>query len=1280
MRSILLIAIILIAGCIEAIGQQVKTSISRSITWTGVKKTTYNETDSVSYISFKDAIYKNHLPYYFAEESAIDNTSYSVILKNQKFAECSAEEIELLGSENLKNEILVTATVSLEKKKPFLCYSFLPFRKNSSTGKIEKLISFIPEINTSPAVTKQKKNKVYAANSVLATGNWFKFAVPDNGVYKLTYSDLANMGIDMASLNPQDIRIYGNGGGMLSEDNFVARYDDLMENAIYVYDGGTAGVFDNTDYVLFYGSSPVKWALSAKDNKFHHQQNYYTDATYYFLTTDLGPGKRISNQASNTNSPTKFITKFDDYLYHEKDSVNLIQSGKEWYGENMDILTSYSFDFSFPSIDLTSKVQLDYDIAGRYSSTNYYTVVANGHSRIISDSGVSGQYLYASSNSDSMSFTPTGPDINVQVTKTTAGAIGWVNYIEINAVSNLSLSSSQLQFRSIASVGAGNISQFTIGNAATNGRIWDVTNPINVKEQAYTASGNDAVFSLATDSLKEFVAFNGSSYKSIIPVGKVTNQNLHALGSADFIIVSYPDFVSEANRIASIHATHDGLSSVVVTPAQIYNEFSSGAQDISAIRDFVKMFYDRATTEAEMPKYLLLFGDASYDYKDRVKDNTNMIPTYESPDALDKESSYASDDFYGFLDNSEGTYTNSLLDIAIGRFPVNTLEQAQIMVDKVNHYLTKINPTVVSTGCSNYSSSGSGDWRNIVCFIADDEEGNDFFNNSEALATAVDTTYNNYNIDKIYCDAYVQVTGAGGQRYPDVNDAINKRVEKGALIMNYIGHGGEVGWALERILQISDIQSWTNVSNMPMFVTATCEFSRYDDPGRTSAGELVLLQPDGGGISLLTTARVAWSGTNQTLNEQFFRYAFKKINGSYPTMGELSMLSKNGPSTVITQVRFFVFLGDPALKLSYPENTVVTTKINGHTAGSVNDTLKAFDKVTISGILQDPAGQKLTGFNGILYPTVFDKKSVTSTLGNDPTSYVANFLIQKSILYKGKVSVVNGDFSFTFIVPKDIAYNYGIGRISYYAADGETDANGYYENSTFIIGGSDTNAATDNTGPEIKLYLNDSSFVYGGITDEKPLLLAYVRDSNGINTVGNGIGHDVVAVLDENTNKSIVLNDYYEADLNSYQKGSIRYPFTKLSDGRHTLSLKVWDIYNNSSEAYIEFVVAQSAQLALSHVLNYPNPFTTHTEFFFEHNQPCCTLDAQVQIFTVTGKLIKTIDKTVETMGYRAEPIEWDGLDDFGDPIAKGVYIYKLKIKNADGSSAEKTEKLVILR
>ena len=1269
-----LIIIFIIFYHIVVDAQITKNNSHYVIKWTGIKSTKANETDSISFISFENASYKNHLPYFYDKIAVAGDYSYSAIIADEQYKECTAAEIQLLSVKDLTDKVIVKSNVSSERKTPFLCVSILPFRKNAQSGKIEKLISFNIDVVKNNIAAKQKKKNTYIQNSVLASGKWYKIAVPISGVYKLTYDDLKKLGMDLSTLDPRNIRIYGNGGGMLPENNADPRHDDLVENSIYV-SGESDGVFNTNDYVLFYGESPVKWTYYSSDKKYHHQINYYSDFTYYFITADLGSGKRITQQSSNTNPANKFISKFDDYLFHERDSINLITSGKEWYGEYFDYLTSYSFGFPFPNIDNSSRVYVNSNMASRYTSYSQYTTNASGHNLISTIGPYSGQYEFAKTASDTITFLPSSSTINVTISKNTANAVGWLNYIELNATRNLVFSSPQMLFRNHSSVGTGNISEYTISNISSGMKIWDVTNPLDVKDQQYSINSNNAVFRIATDTLKQFIAIDGLGYYSPDLIGRIENQNLHNLPQTDLIIITHSDFKNQAQQIASIHNTHDNLSSIIVTPTQIYNEFSSGAQDVSAIRDFVKMFYDRATTTAEMPKYLLFFGDASYDYKDRLSNNTNYVPTFESPNGVDAQASYATDDFFGFLDDNEGPYLASLLDIGIGRFPAKTTDDANTMVNKINQYLTVNNPNIANTGCSNSLSIASGDWRNTVCFVADDEEGNDFFNSCETLSSYIDTAYNQYNIDKIYSDAYVQSFGAGGQRYPDVNNAINKRVDKGALIINYVGHGGEKGWALERILTVSDILSWTNINNMPLFLTATCEFSRYDDPAQVSAGEYVFTNSKGGGIGLLTTSRVAYNTYNQSLCTQFYRNAFKKINGNYPTLGYLNMLSKNG----VSNVENFILLGDPALKLSYPENTVATTSVNGHNVGLIVDTLKAFDKVTISGIIQDPSGIKLTNFNGVIYPTVYDKKTLTTTLGNDPGSYVANFYIQKSILYKGKVSVVNGNFSFTFIVPKDIAYNYGVGRISYYAEDGKTNANGYYENSNFIIGGTKTNIKPDNRGPEISLFLNDSNFVYGGITNEKPILLAFLSDSSGINTVGNGIGHDIEAVLDNNTDNSISLNDFYEANLNSYQKGIVRYPFSGLTNGTHTLKIKAWDIYNNSSEATTEFVVAQSANLALDHVLNYPNPFTTHTSFFFEHNQPCCSLDVKIQIFTITGRLIKTIDKTVQTMGYRAEPIDWDGLDDYGDPIGKGVYIYKIKVKDNNGSTAEKTEKLVIL-
>ena len=927
------------------------------------------------------------------------------------------------------------------------------------------------------------------------------------------------------------------------------------------------------------------------------------------------------------------------------------------------------------------------DVAARSiaATNNTFTTTANGNQLLSSVGSVGNDYTeFAKGSNDTISFYSSSSTVNVSITfnNTSSSSIGWLNYIEINAIRALKMTTNQMLFREISSIGQNNITEFTLSNASSSLKIWDVTDFTEPKEIGNTLNGSNLIIRVGTDSLREFIAHNGNYYYSTTFIEKIPNQNLHATAQKNMIIVSHPDFIAQANRLAEYHRNEDGLSVLVVEPKTIYNEFSSGIQDICGIRDFVKMFYDRAGTDAsKLPKYLLLFGDGSYDNKNRLSYNTNYILTFQSRSSLQPTSSYVTDDFYGLMDDNEGFAANGNLDIGIGRFPVKSIEEAKNMVDKVIRYTSNGTSLGQSSGCNNFTSAipNLGDWRNVVCFIADDEDGNTHINDAEKLARYLDTAHQVYNIDKIYFDAYHQISTPGGQRYPEVKEAINKRVEKGALLIDYVGHGGEVGWSHEGVLEVPDINSWTNKNNMPVFFTATCEFSRFDDPNRTSAGELVFLNPEGGAIAMFTTTRLAYSNTNYLLNHYFFRNAFKKVNGEYPRMGDLICKSKVESGSPKSN-RNFVLLGDPALQMAYPESSCFTTHINGISVSTVSvpDTLKALGKVTISGYVGDENGIKKQDFNGVLYPTVYDKGAIFTTLANDPASYPKNFKLQKNQLYKGKASIVKGDFSFSFIVPKDIAYQFGFGKISYYAANDETDANGYFSN--VVIGGSSDNPIVDNTGPEIQIYMNDDNFVFGGTTDENPLLLCYVSDSNGINTVGNGIGHDIVATLDANTEKSIVLNDYYEANLDSYTNGKIRYPFNDLDVGTHNLKLKVWDVMNNSSEAYTEFVVSKSAELALKHVLNYPNPFTTKTSFYFEHNQPCVKLDVQIQIFTVSGKLLKTIDEIAFCNGYRAEPINWDGKDDYGDRIGRGIYIYKLRVKTNDNKYSEKIEKLVILK
>jgi len=1215
------------------------------------------------------------------------------IISNETYEPLNETELAALKSNlNFKNtsqsidNIKASVEIGYIKKQPYAFVQFIPVRRNPSTGQYEKLISFsLNVVATEISDRSNSTSKIVAANSVLSSGNWHKISVATDGIYKMDYTFLKKLGLNLDSINPKDIRIYGNGGGQLPFANAGFRYDDLQENVISVF-GENDGKFDSTDYVLFYGQSQHRWKYSSADNRFHHLLNIYSDTTYYFITTNLGIGKRIANQVSLTSTPTHTVTSFDDYKFHEQDGVNLLKSGREWLGETFDILSSYNFTYSFPNIDATSKAYVKINVAARADSpgSNFsWSAAGNSSSFNVPAVNTSDIYgIYYRVVADTLSFFPSSGSIPITISKTSPSpSIGWLNHIEVNARRQLSMNGNQMNFRDRISAGTGNISQFIISNASSALQVWDVTNPLTCFLQQGTLTGSAFSFRLSSDTLKEFVVFNGQSIPAPKDEGVVQNQDLHGLPQSDFLIVTHPNFLSHANELADIHRTRDNMTVSIATTTEVFNEFSSGAQDVSAIRDFVKIFYDRAKDSTQLPKYLLLFGRGSYDLKSK-NNNTNFVPAYESLNSDSPTISYPSDDFYGMLDSNEGNwdFTSDVLDLGIGRIPVISVVDANHIINKIRIYTSV--PGTIETGnsCSTDNCTGFGDWSNVLTFIGDDEDGSDHAEQADIIATKIDTTYNNYNLDKIYFDAYQQVVTPGGERYPDATEAFKRRMERGTLIVNYTGHGGELGWAHERFLEIHHINSWTNKCKLPLFFTATCEFSRWDDPGRVSAGELTLIHSGGGGIGLMSTTRVVYSGPNFTLNNNFYNHIFVPMsNGKMPRLGDLQMLTKNDMAPNQINHRNFSLLADPALSLKYPDYDVITTYINGTPANAlVPDSIHALSHVTIQGEVRDKNGVLLTNFNGVIYPTVYDKAATITTLGNDVGSPIIKFLLQKNILFKGKASVTNGLFTFSFVVPKDIAYNFGKGRISYYAHNGFEEASGAFEG--FIIGGTDSTASTDVDGPEIKLYMNDEKFIHGGITSANPKIYAVVNDLNGINTAGSGIGHDITAVIDGNNAKPIVLNDYYESEMNDYKKGSVRYPLSDLEEGHHTLTVKVWDVYNNSSTATTEFVVASSAELALKHVLNYPNPFTTHTSFFFEHNQSCTAMDVQIQIFTVSGKLVKTIQQQVTMEGFRSDPIGWNGKDDFGDNLGRGVYVYRLRAKTAAGETAEQFEKLVILK
>jgi hypothetical protein len=731
------------------------------------------------------------------------------------------------------------------------------------------------------------------------------------------------------------------------------------------------------------------------------------------------------------------------------------------------------------------------------------------------------------------------------------------------------------------------------------------------------------------------------------------------------ILITHPEFAEQAERLAMLHNNKGDVSVAVVSLPEIYNEFSSGIQDITAIRDFMKMLYDRGSAW-DQPKYLLLFGDASYDVKDRIANNKCYIPTFQSDNSVKPVASFLTDDYFGLLDDGEGAnQTTGLLDVGSGRFPVSTIAQAKTIVDKIEHYLNNSAPT-------------HGDWRNTLLVIADDQNGNEHQKQAEKVTKLLKDDSPVFNVEKIYFDAFRQQSTPGGSRYPDVNREIITRVQKGALLTNYIGHGSEVGWANERVLEIADILSWTNYDRMGIFFTATCEFSRFDDPAVTSAGEWVFLNTKGGAMSLITTTRLAISSTNSVLNLSFIDTAFKCREGEYARLGDILKHVKNDIN-ISANSRQVTLFGDPSLSLPFPKHKVVTTSVSVLPGGIATDTLFANSLATVEGEIRNYNDQVITGFNGILSVKVFDKPSKVRTLGQDPDSFPVDFYVQKSILYQGKASVHEGKFSFTFPVPRDIDYSFGKGKISYYASNGIEDAHGFYED--IIIGGSTSTPDIDLSGPEIRLFVNDSMFQNGDYTDENPKLIAYLTDESGINTAGNGIGHDIVATIDGDSYNSVLLNDYYVSDLDSYQSGVVRYQYFNLPDGEHTLTLKAWDVYNNSSSATINFIVKRNIILAVDEVKAYPNPSAGDVWFSFGHNQFDGVFTANLEIYALTGDLIRTIGPvTVASEGYVSASIRWDGKLAGGQAAKNGLYVCRLKVQDRNNNTTSNTVKVVLAR
>ena len=1225
-----------------------------------------------------DCSFTGFVPKFSVLDSVNSNLRYELSFLDYQTVPASSGDIAYLSKQKIQvpqqADYILSTTFSAKEQFRFL--ELFPFVK--SGDQVRRISSVSIEQKILGKIPKTFATKDFAAGSVLNSGEWFRIKLSQTGIFKIDRALLISCGIDPDAVNPMSIHVFGNADGRLPELNSAPRTDDLAQNAVQ-YVGLGDGVFDDEDYILFQGWSPHRWYETA--NGFTQDRNIYSDLNYYFINVDASrPAMQIQLLPDPVAASNTFSSSYSYYDVHENDLINLVKGGQRWYGELFDTELNRTFTFSVPNIVPGAPSHFVYSLASNGGgASNTHSAYLNG--TLLETNNLPGFSDYGRGVYD-MLFNASSSTLNFQLTvqRNSPDVLTYLDEIELNTRRNLVMNGSTLYFRDKNAVGAGNIVEYSISNVPAGSVLWDITDRQHPYLLNYNIGGSNMTFSAAADSLREFVISDMQSFLSPVFVNKVENQNLHAMSQCDYLIVTHPLFIAQANRLADLHRA-EGLIVNVATTQQIFNEFSSGANDPTAIRTFARMFYKRGLTlPGPQISSLLLFGDGTYDPKNRVGNNNYFVPCYEALSSENLINAIASDDYFAMLDESDSFHPTNLQDIGVGRLLISDNQMAKEQVDKIEHYIKNGSSLFVNQDAGTMgNTSNFGDWRLKYVQVADDEQNGLFItSDTEPQVAIVENTHPEMNAKKLYLDAYQQTTSAGGHRYPDVYDAITRNVERGALVINYSGHGGEVGVAEERVITIPQILDWKNANNFPLFVTSTCEFTRYDDPSRVSAGEWVSLNPVGGAIALMTTTRPVYVNQNTISGTSFFNTVFLRDLQNEPlTFGEIARRTKNNSGTSENR-RVFTLIGDPALKIALPRLEVKLDSVNGMAVNVQTDTIMALSHVTMSGHVEDNLGNILTNFNGVVSPSIYDKKKTVSTLAQDPASPLINFKVQENIIYRGKATVTNGYFTFSFIVPKDINYQYGHGKVSLYAESAATDAGG--SDTNIVVGGIDPNGIVDNLGPEIELYLNDESFVTGGITDETPILLANLFDDHGINTVGNGVGHDITAIIDAESADPIILNDFYTADLDSYQSGKVRFKLSELEQGKHTLTLKVWDVNNNSAEKTIEFTVQAREELALDHVLNYPNPFTTRTEFYFEHNQVASALETQIEIFTVSGRLVKTINELVETQGFRSNGIVWDGRDEFGDQLAKGVYIYRLKVKTPEGNTDEKIEKLVLLK
>ncbi len=1237
---------------------------SYRLNWQGVqqwKAGDYNK----PVIALENAVYieENQLPWLNKRIGADMAFEYSASVDNTVYMPVPKEESEIVLSAMIPGEEpKVKTSVLRERGNSFLDINVFPFVLRD--GQLMKIKSFDLAITKTASAQKSKAATIhsYAPNSVLADGKFVKIRIVNSGVYKLTYEDLSSMGV-----SPANVRIFGYGGAMLEQSFLVPKADDLPEVAIHM-EKGADGVFNAGDYILFYAQGINKWKYDSSINIFTHTINPYSSYGYYFVTSDKGVGKIIEQQSIAPSDENDFqtVNEFTDYSVYENELKSLAQSGKEFYGDYFGDSNPKSITFNFPNPVLTNSTKVRIDVASTAPVISSFYLALEGAQKqsLMVAKKSDDTYEKAKGANATFTYTPVKDAFNFSLSysKPSSIASGYLNYIEVNTRRYLKMSGSVMQFQNVDNLGFVGYKQYQLSDAGSKIQIWNITDPLNIYRVPTQTVNGLLTFTESASEINYYIAIDptaASAFSKPEVAGVVANQNLHALAPVEMVILTHPRFLKQAETLAQAHRDIDQMTVGVITTEQVYNEFSSGAPDATAYRWVMKMLYDRALASgntADMPKYLLLFGRGTYDNRKLTNDSgENLILTYQAENSLVQTQSYVTDDYFGFLDDDEGLQpTNHLVDIGIGRFPVITVDEAQIVVDKTIGYMKNTN---------------KGSWKNQLCFLADDGDGALHMTQSDEVASLLINKYPSYQVNKIYLDSYNQETSASGESYPLARMHFHDLLKNGLLYLNYTGHASSTGWTNEKILTVNDVKSLTN-KQLPLWLGATCDFLQFDLKA-VSAGEQVLLNPYGGGIGIFSAARPVYAAQNHTINMRFSEYLFKRNNRQHNRIGDVVAYAKNNVGAEFNKLSY-VYMGDPAVKLNFPTDYNVSTTAIDDGIELGRDTLRAMSVVKVSGIIDDGSGNKIENFNGELTMVVFDKTQRINTLNNHGDGAMSYF-DRPNTLFSGRAMVKDGEFSITFMLPKDIKYNYGTGRINYYAYDktSEKEAQGYYEN--FIVGGSNKDVVAETIGPEMKLYMNSENFRSGGKVNETPLFIAHLSDVNGINRVGSGIGHDLLLVVDNDPKQSYVVNDYYQTAENDYTSGVVRYKLPELAPGKHSISFRAWDLLNNSTVQTIEFEVVKGLIPTIFTINNYPNPVSNGTRIIVDHDRPETILNTKVEIFDLSGRQIWSFSQA------NADEINWNLIRADGQKADAGIYLYRVTISTKNSDTYSKSNKMIII-